>query len=137
MGLFGRKQVPAKEPPRREGPSKPGARLFTLRSVPRHYRGIKTAIESTGEANVYFGEALAYLKGQGVSLFRVEATGFNWVDALYDWWRNIEQREAFTFDINLYVQNTIWVASLSEHSPEQIKRLIEDNAPTYQPQSVG
>jgi hypothetical protein len=136
MGLFGRKQVPAKELPKHEGPSKPGAWLFTLRSVPRHYQGIKAAIESTGEANVYFGEALAYLKGQGVSLFRVEATGFNWVDALYDWWHNIEQREAFTFDINLYVQNTIWVASLREHTPEQIKRLIEDNAPTYQPQAV-
>lgn len=137
MGLFGRKQPPAKEPPKREGPSKPGAWLFTLRSVPRHYQGIKTAIESTGEAKVYFGEPLAYIKGQGVSLFRVEATGLNWVDALYDWWRNIEQREAFTFDINLYVQNTIWVASLSEQSPEQVRNLIREQAPTYQPQTVG
>ncbi len=134
MGLFGRKQVPAKEPPKHDGPSKPGAWLFTLRSVPRHYQGIKTSIESTGEATVYFGEALAYLKGQGVSLFRVEATGLNWVDALYDWWRTIERREAFTFDINLYVQNTVWVASLREHSPEQIKNLIRDKTPTYQPQ---
>ena len=69
-----------------------------------------------------------------MSLFRVEATGLNWVDALYDWWRNIERREAFTFDINLYVQNTVWVASLREHSPEQIKNLIRDKTPTYQPQ---
>lgn len=137
MGLFGRKQVPEKEPPKLDRPTKAGAWLFTLRSVPRHYQGIKTSIESTNDATVYFGEPLAYLKGQGVSLFRIEATGFNWVDALYDWWRNIERREAFTFDINLYVQNTVWVASLREHSPEEIKKLIRDNAPRYQPQAVS
>jgi hypothetical protein len=134
MGLFSRKVTPAPERPKHAGPSKPGAWLITLRSVPRHYHGIKTAIESTGEAHVYFGEALAYIRGQGVSLFRVEATDLKWVDALYDWWRRIERQEAFTFDINLYFHNTQWVASLREHSPEEIKNMIRSGAPTFHAQ---
>jgi hypothetical protein len=134
MGLFSRKATPAPERPTKAGPSKPDAWLITLRSVPRHYQGIKTAIESAGEAQVYFGEALAYIKGQGVSLFRVEATGLNWVDALYDWWRRIERQEAFTFDINLYFHNTQWVANLREHSPEDVKNMIRGSAPTFHPQ---
>ncbi|MBX6340966.1 MAG: hypothetical protein IRY97_00800 [Thermomicrobiaceae bacterium] len=133
MALFGRRKAPVVERPKHTGPTRAGAWLFTLRSVPRHYVGIKAAIESTGEARVYFGEPLAYIKGRGVSLFRVEATGFDFLRALYDWWRETERDEAFIFDIDLYVYNTQWLASLREHTPEEIAEIIRANAPTYQP----
>ena len=80
--------------------------LFTLRSVPHHFDGIKAAIESTGEARVYFGEPLAYIRGQGVALFRVEATGFSFLKNLFDWWTEAERENATGFDIRLYSRTT-------------------------------
>jgi hypothetical protein len=127
--LFGRTQPTGPIQPRRLVPTTAGAYLFTLRSVPQHYEGIKDAIESTGEARVYFGEPLAYLKGQGVSLFRVEAGGFGWLENLYTWWRETERNEAVGFDIKLYVENTRFVANLGEHTPAQIEELIRRDAP--------
>lgn len=129
MRLFKRSATSAPYHPRRVGPSQPGAYLFTLRSVPRHHDGIKTAIESTGNARCYFSEPLAYLRGQGVSLFRVEATRIDFLDNLHRWWRETEAREAFTFDIALYFNNTDFVASLKDTPTEEIRRLIEADAP--------
>ena len=126
--LFTRTQPDNPIQPRRLVPTVAGAYLFTLRSVPHHFAGIKAAIESTGEAHVYFGEPLAYLKGQGVSLFRVEATGFNWLDNLYQWWREVERDEAAGFDIRLFVENTRYVANLHDHTPAEAAELIQRNA---------
>ncbi len=106
----------------------PGARLFTLRSVPHHYAGILHAIQSTGEAKVYFGEPLAYIHGQGVALFRVEATGFGWLKNLYDWWNEAERGEAAGFDIRLYVHNKQFVAGLRGLTPEQAETLIWEHS---------
>jgi hypothetical protein len=133
MPLFRRRETPAPEKPKQAGPSMPDAWVFTLRSVPRHYEPLKAAIESTGEARVYFGEALAYIRGQGVALFRVEASGLGFVDALYAAWRDLEIREAFQFDVNLYVFNTEFVANLKGLAPEEAKALIREHAPTYDP----
>lgn len=105
--------------------------LFTLRSVPHHYTGILAAIESTGDARVYFSEALSYIEGRGISLFRVEATGYDWLPKLYEWWAQTERTEAFPFDINLYVHNKRWVTSLRGKKPDEIEALIREHAPTH------
>lgn len=129
MRFFRRSTTSAPYHPKRTGPTTPGAYLFTLRSTPRHHDGIPAAIESTGSAHVYFSEPLAYLRGQGVSLFRVEATSFDFLKNLYAWWRETEEREAFHFDIAVYVNNVDFVASLRDHGPDEIQRLIEERAP--------
>jgi hypothetical protein len=129
LRLFKRSTTSAPYVPRRVGPETPGAYLFTLRSVPRHHDGILAAIESTGSARVYFSEPLAYLRGQGVSIFRVEATGFDWLDNLNRWWRETETREAFPFEITLYFNNIDFVASLKQTTSAELRRLIEQDAP--------
>jgi hypothetical protein len=118
--------------PRLQVPTVPGAWVFTLRSVPHHHDGILAAIESTGDAHVYFSEPLAYIKGQGVSLFRVEATGFSFLRNLYDWWREVERREATGFDIRLYVDNTRLIGNLRDRTPAQVEELIVRNAPRHE-----
>lgn len=128
LKLFKRSQTAAPYRPKRTGPSTPGAYLFTLRSVPRHHDGIKDVIVAGG-GNVYFSEPLAYLRGQGVSLFRVEASDLGFLDNLYGWWRSTENREAFTFDISLYFNNNEFVASLRDHAAAEIRQLIEQGAP--------
>ncbi len=133
MSFLRRQRAGIPDEPKRTGPTTPGAMLFTLRSVPRHYHEFKDAIESTGEATVYFGEALAYIRGKGISLFRVEATGTDFVDKLYERWRELEWNEAFRFDVTLYVHNTEFVDSLRGYTPEQAKELIRSKAPTYDP----
>lgn len=125
---FRRKAAPPVEP-RRDAPDTPGAYLFTLRSVPRHHDPIRDVINSSSGARVWFSEPLAYLRGQGVSIFRVEASDLGFLDALYDWWRTTESAEAFSFDINLFFNDREWVASMREHSPAAIRALIEANAP--------
>lgn len=125
---FRRKSAPPIEPLRAR-PTTPGAYLFTLRSVPRHHDDIRDAIETGGGARVWFSEPLAYLRGQGVSIFRVEATDLKFLDGLYEWWRQKELDEAFAFDINLFVNDREWVASMREQSPAEIRRVIEDRAP--------
>jgi hypothetical protein len=129
VNLFKRSTTSAPYEPRRVGPETPGAFLFTLRSVPRHHDGILTAIESTGGARVYFSEPLAYLRGQGVALFRVEASRLDWLDNLYSWWKRTETAEAFPFDIALYFNNTEFVASLREKSAADVRRMIEEGSP--------
>lgn len=128
MHIFWRKQKWSPVQPKRDVPTMPRARLFTLRSVPHHFAGIKAAIESTGDARVYFGEPLAYIRGQGVSLFRVEAVGFTFLKNLYAWWSEVEREEAAGFDIRLFVNNKQFVGSLRGLTPEQAEALIRENS---------
>lgn len=134
MSFLRRSRTSTPDEPKRTHPQKPGAMLFTLRSVPRHFDALKDAIESTGDARVYFGEALAYIRGQGVALFRVEATGTSFVDPLYETWCELEWREAFRFDIGFYINNTEYIDSLRGYSPEEAKALISKHAPTFNPE---
>lgn len=129
MSFLRRSTTSVPDEPKRTEPTMPGAMLLTLRSVPRHYDALKDAIESTGDARVYFGEALAYIRGKGIALFRVEATGTDWVDALYETWRELEWREAFRFDVTFYVNSTDYIDSLRGYSPEEAKELIRKHAP--------
>ncbi|HEX3721905.1 MAG TPA: hypothetical protein VHV31_03895 [Nitrolancea sp.] len=106
----------------------PSSSLFTLRSVPHHFAGIKSAIESTGDARVWFGEPLAYLEGRGVALFRVEATGFSFLKNLYAFWAEAERLEATGFDIRLYANNKQFVGSLRGLTVERAEELIKAHA---------
>ncbi len=124
MQVFWRKQKWSPVQPKRDAPRMSRAHLFTLRSVPHHFDGVKAAIESTGDARVYFGEPLAYIRGQGVSLFRVEATGFSFLKRLYEWWAEAEREEAAGFDIRLFERNKEFVASLHGLTSEQAEALI-------------
>lgn len=128
MHVFWRKQKWSPVQPKRDLPTMPRAHLFTLRSVPHHFDGIKAAIESTGEARVYFGEPLAYIHGQGVALFRVEATGFSFLKNLFDWWAEAEREEAAGFDIRLFKNNKQLVSSLRGLTPEQAEALIREHS---------
>lgn len=125
---FRRTPAPPIEP-KLSRPEWVGAYRFTLRSVPRHHDEIKEVIQRGGGSRVYFSEPLAYLRGQGVALFRVESREVDFLDDLYAWWAQKERDEAFTFDINLFFNDRQWVASLREHSPDEIKKLIEEHAP--------
>lgn len=125
---FRRKPAPPVQT-RKVAPHTPGAYLFTLRSVPRHHDPIRDIISETPGSRVWFSEPLAYLRGQGISLFRVEATDLAFLEPLYDWWRRKEAEEAFAFDINLFFNDREWVASLREHTPDQIRKIIQDGAP--------
>jgi hypothetical protein len=125
---FRRKSAPPIVP-KRVSPNTPGAYLFTLRSVPRHHDPIRDVIDASSSARVWFSEPLAYLRGQGVSIFRVEATDLDFLEPLYDWWRIKETEEAFAFDINLFFNDREWVASMREHTPDEIRRIIETQAP--------
>jgi hypothetical protein len=129
MKLFKRSTTSAPYEPLRVGPIHPGSFLFALRSTPRHHDGIKVAIESTGKARVFFSEPLAYLRGQGVAIFRVEAFGLDWLENLYKFWSETETLEAFAFDIALYINNTEYVTTLRGHTPDEMRRIIEDVAP--------
>lgn len=130
--LFGRRKTYVPVRHTHDSPQWPGAWLFTLRTVPRHYDALKATIESTGDARVWFGEALAYIHGKGIALLRVEATGFRWVEPLCQRWGEIERREAFPFEIELYIRNTQWVATLRDHTPAEVERIVREHAPTYQ-----
>lgn len=110
-------------------PEQVGALRFTLRSVPRHHDAIRAIIDGHPGSRVFFSEPLSYLRGQGVSLFRVEATDLGFLDDLYRWWAETERDEAFSFDVNLFFNDREWVASLREHTPEQIRGIIEERAP--------
>jgi hypothetical protein len=129
VSLFKKKKVAPPYEPTKQRPQWPGAWQFTLRSTPRHHDGILAQIESMGGAHVYFSEPLAYLRGQGVSIFRVEARDLNFLDNLYRWWAETERAEAADFQVALYVNNTDFVAELKGSSPSAIRDLIEQQAP--------
>jgi hypothetical protein len=96
--------------------------------VPHHYAEIKAAIESAGDARVWFGEPLSYLEGRGVSLFRVEAKGFTFLKNLYDFWAEAERLEATGFDIRLFAKNKQFVGSLRGLTPAEAEQLIKEHS---------
>lgn len=110
-------------------PRTPGARLLTVRSAPLRYDELRQLVESTGEARVYFGEALAYLQGEAVALLRIEATGFEWVRRLYDWWQVAQQRDAVPFDVRFYVRDREFVGSFREDQLEELLVRLAERAP--------
>jgi hypothetical protein len=128
MYNFWRKQKWSPVQPKRDTPEMTSSWLFTLRSVPHHYDEIKSAIESTGDARVWFGEPLAYLEGRGVAIFRVEATGFSWLSNLYAFWTKAERDEATGFDIRLYTQNKQLAGSLRGLTPSYAEAFIKEHA---------
>ena len=67
----------------------PVLRCITVNAGKAIYKGI----EAEGEADVWFGEALAYERGAGIALWRVRAKGFGWLERLYDWWAEAERVE--------------------------------------------
>lgn len=132
MGLFspGRKARLMKEmavvpPPFFEGYE------FTLKGSPRHYDDVRAIIEAGGEADVWFGEALAYERGAGIALWRVRAKGFGWLEKLYDWWAEAERVEPINVTIHLYLPDNpkYPVLDLRQHTPDEVAAFIRDNAP--------
>jgi hypothetical protein len=104
---------------------------FSLKGSPRHYDDVRAIIESGNEADVYFGEALAYERGAGIALWRVRAKGFGWLDLLYDWWADAERVEPIQFTFHLYLPDNpkYPVLDLREHTPEEVAAFIQENAP--------
>ena len=105
---------------------------FSLKGSPRHYEDIRRIIESTGSAEVYFGEALTYQRGAAVALWRVRANGFDWLPPLYDWWAEQERIEPIHSTIHLYIPPELKYPALDlrEHLPEDVANFIRTHAPT-------
>ena len=104
---------------------------FTLKGSPRHYDDVRAIIEANHEADVYFGEALAYERGAGIALWRVRARDFGWLDTLYDWWANAERIEPIEFTFHLYLPDNLKYPALDlrDHSPEEVATFIREHAP--------
>lgn len=104
---------------------------FTLKGSPRHYDDVVQVIESGGEAEVYFGEALTYERGAGVALWRVKAVGFGWLPKLYDWWAEQERTEPVRFTIHLYIppETRYPALDLRDHTPAEVEQVIKARAP--------
>lgn len=104
---------------------------FTLKGSPRHYDDVKEIIERNGDAQVYFGEALAYERGAGIALWRVRAQKFDWLPELYDWWVEMERTEPIAFTIHLYLPDNLRYPALDlrEHTPAEVAEFITANAP--------
>jgi hypothetical protein len=132
MGLFssGRRARMMKEmayapPPFFEGYQ------FTLKGSPRYYDNVRAIIEAGGEADVYFGEALAYERGAGIALFRIRAKSFGWLTRLYAWWAEAERIEPIETTFHLYLPDNLKypVLDLRDHTPDEVAAFIEANAP--------
>lgn len=104
---------------------------FSLKGSPRHYDDVKGIIERDGTSEVYFGEALAYERGAGVALWRVRASDLSWLNALYDWWVEMERVEPIQFTFYLYLPDNLKYPALDlrAHSPQSVAAFIEANAP--------
>jgi hypothetical protein len=120
-----KKEMAVKPPPA------PVGYRFTLKGSPRHYDDVKEIIEAGGQGRVYFGEALAYERGAGVALWRIRATGFDWLPHLYEWWANMERVEPVQFTFHLYLpSNTKYpVLDLRDYSANDVARFIQEHAP--------
>ena len=112
-------------------PPPPVGYRFSLKGSPRHYDDVRGIIEADGRSKVYFGEALAYERGAGVALWRIRATNFDWLPALYEWWANMERIEPIQFTIHLYFpDNPKYPAlDLREHSANDVAAMIMREAP--------
>lgn len=104
---------------------------FSLKGSPRHYDDVRLIIEGDGEADVWFGEALAYERGAAIALWRIRAKEFGWLDKLYDWWVEAERIEPIQFTFHLYLPDNLKYPAidLREHSPEAVAAFIKENAP--------
>jgi len=104
---------------------------FTLKGSPRHFDDVKAIIEKNRDAQVYFGEALAYERGAGIALWRVRAQGFGWLTDLYDWWVEMERTEPIAFTMHLYLPDDLKYPALDlrEHTPAEVEDFIRKNAP--------
>jgi hypothetical protein len=104
---------------------------FSLKGSPRHYDDVRTLIRDSGEADVYFGEALAYERGAGIALWRIRARDFSWLDTLYDWWVEMERVEPMDFTFHLYLPDRpkYPVLNLRDHPPANVASFIRDHAP--------
>jgi hypothetical protein len=112
---------------------------FTLKGSPRHYDDVKAIIEAEGTAQVYFGEALAYERGAGIALWRIRAEELGWLNALYDWWVEMERVEPIQFTFYLYLPDNLKYPALDlrAHSPQDVAAFIEANAPWEDEAIVG
>jgi hypothetical protein len=115
-----------------------GGWRFTLKGSPRHYDDVKQIIESSGSSQVYFGEALAYERGAGVALWRVEARDFSWLPKLYSWWAEMERLEPINFTFNLYIPPQLKYAALDlrNHTAAEVEAYIKEHAPQTQAGAV-
>ena len=106
---------------------------FTLKGSPRHYDDVKQIVEASGEAIVYFGEALAYERGAGIALWRIRTKTFRWLDDIYAWWVEMERVEPIQFTFHLYLPSDLKypVLDLRANSPADVQAFIEKNAPWY------
>ena len=104
---------------------------FSLKGSPRHYDDVKRIIEADSGARIYFSEALTYERGAGVALWRIEATSFDWLPKLYDWWAEMERVEPVNFTFYLYLPNRTRQAALDlrTQTPEQVIDFIKQHAP--------
>ncbi|MBA2518168.1 MAG: hypothetical protein H0V24_00725 [Chloroflexia bacterium] len=104
---------------------------FSLKGSPRHYDDVLGIIESTGMADVYFGEALTYERGAGVALWRVRAQEFDWIPALYAWWAEQERIEPVQFTFHLYIPPELKYPALDlrNHLPMDVAAYIRTHAP--------
>jgi hypothetical protein len=104
---------------------------FSLKGSPRHYDDVLKIIESDPGARVYFGEALTYERGAGVALWRIEASSFDWLPKLYDWWVEMERIEPIQFNFHLYFASNLSYPAmeLRDHTPSEVVAFIKQNAP--------
>jgi hypothetical protein len=104
---------------------------FTLKGSPRHFDDVKAIIEKNGDAQVYFGEPLAYERGAGIALWRIRAQKFDWLQELYDWWVEMERTEPIAFTFHLYLPDNLKYPALDlrEHTPTEVADFIKANAP--------
>ncbi len=104
---------------------------FTLKGSPRHYDDVRALIEATGNARVYFGEALTYERGAAVAIWRVRAKDFDWLPPFYDWWANMERIEPIHFTVFLYLPDRLnWPdLDLRAHPPDEVAAFIKEHAP--------
>jgi hypothetical protein len=108
-----------------------GGWRFTLKGSPRHYDDVRQIIDASGTSKVYFGEALAYERGAGIALWRVEAADFSWLPKLYTWWAEQERIEPIQFSIFLYIPPELKYPALDlrDHTATEVESFIKANAP--------
>lgn len=135
VGLLGRrKRVPANDAARAwnpiAAPRGEGWR-FTLKGSPRHYYDVVRVIEEGGGAKVWFGEPLAYERGAGIALWRVQADTFDWLPRLYRWWAEMERIEPVGFTFHLYLPDDPKYPALDlrEHTADDVAAFIKQRAP--------
>lgn len=116
----------------------PNGWRFSLKGSPRHYDDVKRIIEADPGARLYFSEALTYERGAGVALWRIEATSFEWLTALYDWWAEMERVEPIRFTFNLYFPDQPKYAALDlrDHTPDEVAAHIKANAPRSEADAI-